>query len=37
MNFDEQDKQTDWRVVYHENVNYNITEEEKKIYELRGD
>lgn len=30
MNFDEQDKQTDWRVVYHENVNYNITEEEIK-------
>ena len=30
MNFDKQDKQTDWRVVYHENVNYNITEEEIK-------
>lgn len=30
MNFDEQDKQTDWRVIYHENVNYNITEEEIK-------
>lgn len=28
MNFDEQDKQTDWKVVYHQNVNYNITEEE---------
>ena len=30
MNFDEQEKQTDWRVIYHENVNYNITEEEIK-------
>lgn len=30
INFDEQDKQTDWRVVYHENVNYEITEEEIK-------
>ena len=28
MNFDEQDKQTDWKVVYHENVNYNISEKE---------
>ncbi|MBR2240690.1 MAG: DUF1963 domain-containing protein [Clostridia bacterium] len=28
MNFDEQDKQTDWRVVYHESINYEITEEE---------
>ena len=27
MNFDEQDNQTDWRVIYHENVNYEITEE----------
>lgn len=30
MNFDEQDKQTDWRVIYHENVNYEITDEEVK-------
>ena len=28
INFDKQDNQADWRVVYHENVNYNITEEE---------
>lgn len=28
MNFDEQDEPKDWRVIYHENVNYNVTEEE---------
>lgn len=28
MNFDEQDNQIDWRVVYHENVDYNISEDE---------
>ena len=27
MNFDEQDEPKDWRVIYHENVNYNVTEE----------
>lgn len=30
MNFDEQDKQKNWRIVYHEIVNYDITEEEVK-------
>ena len=27
-NFDEEDEQTDWRVVYHESVNYDINEKE---------
>lgn len=35
MNFDEQDKQIDWRVIYHENVNYNITEEEIENNEVK--
>lgn len=30
MNFDEQNKQTDWRVIYHPDINYNIIEEEIK-------
>jgi len=27
MDFDEQDQQINWRVIYHENVNYEVTEE----------
>lgn len=27
IDFDEQDQQIDWRVIYHENVNYEVTEE----------
>jgi uncharacterized protein YwqG len=30
INFDEQDNQIDWRVIYHENVNYEITEQNVK-------
>ena len=30
INFDEQDNPVDWRVVYHESINYDITEEEVK-------
>lgn len=30
MNFDKQDKQTDWRAIYHENVNYEVTDDEVK-------
>ena len=28
LNFDNQDDQSDWRVVYHENINYEITKED---------
>ncbi len=35
MNFDEQDKQTNWRVIYHENVNYDVTEEEIKNKDVK--
>lgn len=30
MDFDEQDKQTNWRVIYHEDVNYDMTDEKVK-------
>lgn len=30
INFDKQDEQKDWRIIYHENVNYNVTEDDIK-------
>lgn len=36
MNFEAQNVQTDWRVVYHENVNYDITEEEIKASGIKS-
>ena len=40
LDFDKPDKQIDWRVVYHEKINYNINEEEIKnngVTEFKND